>query len=102
MTRILRRSVLSSLILALSLAAAPALGGEAGEPLRIGVLNDHFGTYADFSGLGSVEAARMAAEEVGGTVIGRPVEILAGDHENKPDKGKAVVADWFDRQNVGA
>ena len=60
-------------------------------PLRIGVLNDMSGIYADIAGPGSVTAARMAVEDFGGTVLGRPIEILVGDHQNKPDIG-AVIA----------
>jgi branched-chain amino acid transport system substrate-binding protein len=78
------------------------LAAAADGPFRIGVLNDHFGTYADFSGLSSVEAAKMAAEDFGGKVLGRNIEILAGDHENKKDKGAAIVTDWFDKQGVSA
>ena len=63
----------------------------AAEPLRIGVLNDQSGIYADIAGPGSVTAARMAAEDFGGTVLGRPIEVLAGDHQNKPDIGSAIA-----------
>jgi branched-chain amino acid transport system substrate-binding protein len=73
----------------------------AAEPLRIGVLNDQSGIYADIAGPGSVTAARMAAEDFGGTVLGRPIEVLAGDHQNKPDIGSAIARKWYDRDGVG-
>src|SRR6266481_9183144 len=53
--------------------------------VRIGILNDQFGPYADFGGKTSVDAARMAVEDVGGKVLGKPIEIIVGDHQNKPD-----------------
>ena len=77
-----------------ALAQAPA-------PLRIGVLNDMSGIYADIAGPGSVVAARMAVEDFGGAVLGRPVEVLAGDHQNKPDLGAALAKQWYERDGVG-
>ncbi|WP_454918837.1 ABC transporter substrate-binding protein [Xanthobacter sediminis] len=81
--------------LAFTMPAAAADG-----PVRIGVINDQSGVYADFGGPGSVEAARMAAEDFGGTVLGRKIEILAADHQNKADVGAATVRKWFDEQGV--
>jgi len=69
--------------------------------LRIGVLNDMSGIYADIAGPGSVTAARMAAEDFGGSVLGRPIEVLVGDHENKPDIGAAIAKRWYEREGVG-
>ncbi|MFS8035931.1 ABC transporter substrate-binding protein [Xanthobacter sp. AM11] len=83
---------------AVALAAGPAAADP--EPLRIGVLNDQAGIYADMAGPGSVIAARMAVEDFGGTVLGRPVEIIAGDHQNKPDVGAALVNRWIDEEKV--
>jgi branched-chain amino acid transport system substrate-binding protein len=48
-----------------------------------------------------IKAARMAAEDFGGTVLGRPIEVLAGDHQNKPDIGSAIAREWYDRDGVG-
>ena len=69
-------------------------------PIRIGVLNDQTGTYADFGGQTSVWAARMAVEDAGGKVLGRPIEIIAADHQNKPDLGSVIARQWFDNQGV--
>jgi branched-chain amino acid transport system substrate-binding protein len=69
-------------------------------PIRIGVMNDMTGVYADVSGKGGALAARMAAEDFGGKVLGRPIEILEADHQNKPDVGSNVVRQWFDRDGV--
>ena len=70
--------------------------------VRIGVLTDLSGGYEQNSGNGSVEAARMAAEEFGGKINGLPIEILAGDHQNKPDVGVSVANRWFDVDKVDA
>jgi branched-chain amino acid transport system substrate-binding protein len=70
--------------------------------IRIGVLTDLSGGYEQNSGNGSVEAARMAAEEFGGKINGMPIEILAGDHQNKPDLGVAIANRWFDLDKVDA
>lgn len=68
--------------------------------VRIGVLSDMTGLYADTAGPGSVEAARMAVEDFGGKVLSMPVDVVAGDHQNKADIGAAVARTWFDRDGV--
>ena len=65
------------------------------EPLRIAVINDQTGPYADLAGPGSVQAAQMAVADVGASVLGRPIEVLVGDHQNKPDIGLSLVREWF-------
>jgi len=69
------------------LAAITGIGGKTGRaaesgPIRIGVLNDQSGAYASLTGPGSVTAARMAIEDAGGSILGRPVELLVADHQN--------------------
>ncbi len=87
------------LILAgLWIAPVSALGEE--QPIRIGVMNDMSGPYADFQGPGSVLAAQMAVEDYGGKVLGRPIEVIAGDHQNKPDIGAALAREWIDTKGV--
>ena len=68
--------------------------------VRIGVLNDQSGLYADLGGPGSVVAARMAVEDAGGTVLGKPIEVVAADHQNKADIGAAIARRWFDTEKV--
>lgn len=68
--------------------------------VKIGVLTDLSGGYEQNSGNGSVEAAKMAAEEFGMQVKGKPIEIVAGDHQNKPDVGASVANRWFDLEQV--
>jgi branched-chain amino acid transport system substrate-binding protein len=71
-------------------------------PVRIGVLNDQSGVYADFGGRGSVIAAQMAVDDYGGHVLGRPVEVVSADHQNKPDIASTIARGWFERDNVDA
>lgn len=89
---------LMALAASLSLAACAAFADPA--PLKIGVLNDQSGIYADMAGPGSVIAAQMAVEDFGGSVLGRPIQIVAGDHQNKPDVGAALVNRWIDEDGV--
>jgi branched-chain amino acid transport system substrate-binding protein len=86
-------------LLLLTLAAAPARADEA---FRIGVLNDQSGPYADLSGPSGAESARMAIEDFGGSVLGKPIELLVADHQNKVDVGLAVARQWYDARGVRA
>jgi branched-chain amino acid transport system substrate-binding protein len=87
---------------AVALLVSSAQAEIANGRVRIGVLTDLSGGYEQNSGNGSVEAARMAAEEFGGKVNGVPIEIVAGDHQNKPDVGVSVANRWFDVDKVDA
>ena len=82
---------------ALLLLGGPAL---AQAPVKIGVLADMSGIYADLSGPGSVAAARMAIEDFGGSVLGRPIELVLADHQNKPDVGGGIARAWYDKDGV--
>jgi branched-chain amino acid transport system substrate-binding protein len=68
--------------------------------VRIGVLNDQSGLYADLGGPGSATAARMAVEDFGGSVLGKPIEIVSADHQNKADVGAAIARQWFETGKV--
>jgi branched-chain amino acid transport system substrate-binding protein len=68
--------------------------------VKIGVLNDRSGLYADLSGQGSVIAAQMAAEEYGAAAKGMKVEIIGADHQNKPDIGSNIARQWLDIDKV--
>ena len=83
-------------VVALSAGAAAA---QSGGPVKIGVLNDMSGLYADIGGKGSVEAAKMAAEDAG-NVLGQPVQVISGDHQNKPDVGANIARQWYDTDGV--
>jgi branched-chain amino acid transport system substrate-binding protein len=73
-----------------------------GGTIRIGVLNDRSGLYADIAGTGSVWIARKALEDFGAAAKGMKVEILSGDHQNKPDIGLSIARQWFDVDKVDA
>jgi branched-chain amino acid transport system substrate-binding protein len=90
------RLVLVSALLASCLAAHDVRAQVSDDVVRIGVLNDQSGLYADLGGPGSVVAARMAVEDFGGTVLGKPVEIVYADHQNKSDVGAAIAREWFE------
>jgi len=92
-----RLSLFAGLVLA-SVSVAQA----ADRPVKIGVLNDMSGLYADLTGPGSVIAARMAVEDFGGKALGRPIEIVSADHQNKPDVGLAIARRWLDGEGVDA
>ncbi|SMH61926.1 ABC transporter substrate-binding protein [Azospirillum agricola] len=97
----MKTPILAAALATASLAAAGT--AQAGpDAIRIGVLNDQTGLYADFGGVGSVEAARLAVEEFGGTVLGKKIEIITADHQNKPDIGLTIAREWFDVQKVDA
>jgi len=68
--------------------------------LRVGIITDMSGQYADGNGPGSVISAQMAAEEIGGAVAGRRIEIISADHQNKPDVAVGIVRNWIDNGNV--
>ena len=93
------RAILVGLVAIGTLAAAT--GGEA-QPLKIGLMSDQNGPFSTLAGPGSTVAARMAVEDYGGTVLGRPIEILVADHQNKPDVGSAIASRWFDQEGVSA
>src|SRR5947209_12114115 len=82
--------------------AAAAQAQISGETVKIGVLNDMSSLYADITGPGSVEAARMAIADFGGTVNGKKIELITADHQNKPDVGSAIANQWFDNDGVDA
>jgi branched-chain amino acid transport system substrate-binding protein len=68
--------------------------------IKIGVMNDQSGLYADLAGPGSVVAARMAVEDFGAAKKGMKVEILVADHQNKPDVGSTIARQWYDVDKV--
>src|SRR5215471_10130822 len=73
-----------------------------GGTIKIGVLNDQSGLYADIAGTASVWMARKAVEDFGATAKGMKVEIIGGDHLNKPDIGLSIARQWFDVDKVDA
>ena len=70
--------------------------------VKIGMLEDMSSIYADITGIGAVTAARMAAEDFGGNVLGKPIEVVAADHQHQPDIASATAREWFNIQHVDA
>ena len=91
---------LSAALIAGLLSGSAADAQIANNRIRVGVLSDLAGIYEQNAGNGSVEAARIAAEEFGGKINGATIEIIAGDHQNKPDVGASVANRWFDVDGV--
>src|SRR5216684_150014 len=93
------RIALAAAAAALTLAQS-ARADFSDKVIKIGVLNDQSGLYADLAGQGSVTAARMAAEEMGGKIGDTPIEVVFADHQNKPDIGSNIVRQWIDVDHV--
>lgn len=91
-----RRTVLIGA--AAACVASRARAAEA--PLKIGVLNDMSGVFADYQGPGSLLAAQMAVEDAGSHAGSRAIEVVFADHQNKPDTGMAIARRWFDQDGV--
>ncbi|MGM0768429.1 MAG: ABC transporter substrate-binding protein [Pseudomonadota bacterium] len=83
--------------LAMPLAANANLSDDM---VKIGVLSDMSGVYKALEGPGAVIAAEMAVEDFGGEVLGKPIEIVSADHQNKPDIGASTAREWIDSENV--
>jgi branched-chain amino acid transport system substrate-binding protein len=86
-------SVSTALLFSAHIAAAE-------ETIKIGVLNDQSGVFADNGGTGSVAAAKLAVEDFGGELLGQKIEVIAADHQNKPDIAAATARRWFDTEGV--
>src|SRR6202022_2641617 len=95
------RKTISTLLLGTALTLASASFGLAQDKIvKIGALSDQSGLYADLAGPGSTLAAQMAAEDSGLTAKGWKIDIISGDHQNKPDIGTAIARQWFDVEKV--
>ena len=75
-------------------------GAISGDVVKVGVLTDMSGLYSDLGGQGSVEAAKMAVADFGGKVLGKNIEVIGADHQNKADVGAQKAREWFDQQGV--
>lgn len=95
MTHLTRRAAIAAVAAA---AALPLRARAQGQVIRIGVLNDMSGNYRDATGPTSAVCARQAVEDFGSK--GFAIEVLSGDHQNKPDVGAGIARQWFDRDGV--
>ncbi|WP_409191464.1 ABC transporter substrate-binding protein [Bradyrhizobium sp. RDM4] len=92
----MKSALLAAVATSALLLAAPA----SAQGVKIGILNDQSGVYADYGGKYSVEAARMAIEDFGGEVLGQKIEMVTADHQNKPDLATSIARRWYDADNV--
>ncbi|TKA98123.1 ABC transporter substrate-binding protein [Cereibacter changlensis] len=95
----MRKLLLSAAVIA---TAGPALAEISDGKVKIGILNDQSGVYADFGGKYSFEAAKMAVEDFGGTVMDMPIEVVTADHQNKADIASNIARQWYDTEQVDA
>jgi branched-chain amino acid transport system substrate-binding protein len=86
--------------LASGFTVAHAQGKLSDDVVKIGVLTDMSGVYADYGGQGAVTAAKMAVQDFGGKMFGKNIEVVSADHQNKTDIAKNVTQQWFDRDKV--
>lgn len=99
--RFARRGIsLAALCAAASMAAMPAAADMSGKVIRIGVMNDQSGPYADNCGPGSVASVRLAVEDFGGKIGDTPIEVVIADDQNKPDIGVAIAKKWVEQDGV--
>src|SRR5580704_11312046 len=96
----MRRSLLSALLSLIVCVPLPALAQSAPAKVVIGILGDQSGVVADIGGRGSVIAAKMAVADFGGKVLGKPIEILEADHQEKVDIASSIAREWFDIRGV--
>ena len=94
-------TVMVAAALATGMSAANAQQGKLSDDVvKIGVLTDMSGVYAEYGGPGAVMAAKMAVEDFGGKMFGKEIQVVSADHQNKPDIAKNVTLQWFDRDKV--
>src|SRR6202163_4105970 len=88
--------LVSTAIAACLILAAPA----SAQGVKIGILNDQSGVYADYGGKWSFEAPKMAVDDFGGSVLGQKIEVISADHQNKPDLAAAIARRWYEVEGV--
>jgi branched-chain amino acid transport system substrate-binding protein len=93
----LKRTIIAAAVATLAGAAQAQISDGV---IKIGVMNDMSGLYADLTGPGSVVAARLAVEDFGAAKKGMKVEIIGADHQNKPDVGSTIARTWYDNDKV--
>ena len=96
----MRRVAITMFAATLWLLTGAAVEAQTPDTIKIGVLADMSSLYADLGGPGSVVAAQMAVDDFGGTVLGKKIEVVSADHQNKPDIGASIARQWFDTGGV--
>src|SRR5674476_1047920 len=94
---IMKSGLLSAAVAACGLLLVAPVSAQG---VKIGILNDQSGVYADYGGKWSFEAAKMAVEDFGGSVLGQKIEVISADHQNKPDLGVSIARRWYEVEGV--
>ncbi|MDA8249027.1 MAG: ABC transporter substrate-binding protein [Rhodospirillales bacterium] len=89
-------------VVLLCLGLVPVAAARNADIIRIGIINDQSSVFSDADGMNTVLAAKMAVEDFGGKVLGKPVEIIAADHQGKPDIGAGLAREMLDQKGVSA
>jgi branched-chain amino acid transport system substrate-binding protein len=93
--------MMKKLLLATTVLATATFAAHAQDnTVKIGVLNDQSSSFSAIGGTEVVRAVELAIKDFGGQVLGKPIELVAADHQNKPDVGLAIAREWFERDNV--
>src|SRR6202035_63753 len=95
-----RRNMKSVWLAAVAVGSLVLAAPASAQAVKIGILNDQSGVYADYGGKYSLEAAHMAVEDFGGSVLRQKIEIVTADHQNKPDLATAIARRWYDTEGV--
>ncbi|WJR81810.1 ABC transporter substrate-binding protein [Bradyrhizobium sp. NP1] len=96
----MKTNAIASLLLGTALALVASAASAQDKTVKIGALSDQSGLYADLGGPGSTLAAQMAVEDSGLTKKGWKIDVISGDHQNKPDIGSTIARQWFDVEKV--
>lgn len=92
---------LNALVAALAIGFSAAASAQTG-PVKIGFITDMSGLYADIDGPAGGEMVKWAAQDFGGKVLNRPIEVLTADHQNKADVASSKAREWFDKDGMSA
>src|SRR5271170_2459307 len=92
--------MVSATILLCAVLAGPATAQQPTTPLKIGILSDFSSVYSDIGGMGNVEATKMAIEDFGGSIFGKPIELVTADVLNKPDVAASIARKWYGDEGV--
>src|ERR1700750_2158842 len=98
MTRIMTSMVAAALVCAAM--SGPASAQQNAAPLKIGVLSDFSSVYSDIGGMGNVEGTKMAIEDFGGSMFGKPIDLVTADVLNKPDIAASLARKWYGDEGV--
>ena len=91
---------LKTLAFAMALGFAGAASAQGSGPIKIGMITDMSGVYADIDGPAGVEMVKWAVQDFGGKVLNRPIEVLSADHQNKPDIAGSKAREWMDKEGL--